>query len=138
MFTRVKKPTPDTAKEVIFEISAKIDDLNIQMKRSQNQLNMSQSNISMYQPSQFDNQRASSQESADNARSQLNQRGESPNAQSMINLNNQKKSPFGKQMINSNSQENLSNYASTADVTLILDEREKRLQVKEEMFKYKE
>jgi hypothetical protein len=32
----------------------------------------------------------------------------------------------------------LSNYASTADVTLILDEREKRLQTKEELFKCKE
>jgi len=41
-------------------------------------------------------------------------------------------------MVGSNSQENLSNYASTADVTLILDEREKRLQVKEELFKCKE
>jgi hypothetical protein len=32
----------------------------------------------------------------------------------------------------------VSHYASTADITLVLDEREKRLQVKEELYQCKE
>ena len=35
-------------------------------------------------------------------------------------------------------QDNVSNYASTTDISLILDEREKRLQTKEELIKVKE
>lgn len=43
-------------------------------------------------------------------------------------------------MLHSHSHENfnVSNYASTADITLILDEREKRLQTKEELVRCKE
>jgi hypothetical protein len=35
-------------------------------------------------------------------------------------------------------QDDVSNYASTTDISLILDEREKRLQTKEELIKVKE
>lgn len=44
----------------------------------------------------------------------------------------------GRQKYFAGAQDDVSNYASTTDISLILDEREKRLQTKEELIKVKE
>jgi hypothetical protein len=59
--------------------------------------------------------------------------------------NNRKRSPFNNALSQSHYPQDdattaisLNNYASTSDISLILDEKEKRLQTKEELVKCKE
>ena len=142
-FTSMRKPTTDSIKEIIFEISSKCDELQMQL-RSQNRNSYLMGSNHFGDVSNIDphgsQQRASSQDSAENQRSQLG-RNESPIASQRYPgtqnpLYSRPRSPFGdKGGVHDGA---LSNYASTADVTLILDEREKRLQTKEELFQCKE
>ena len=119
------KPCMEVVKELIFEISSKIDEFQIQLK----QANRTSSPFNMFEQKN----RASSHESNE-IRSHMG-RHESPDgahsqytAQPM--LQNQRKKHY---MTHNASQEDISNFASTADITLILDEREKRLLAKEEL-----
>lgn len=134
-FTKSKQSHSEILKEVIFEISCKIDEVIIQIRQLET-----------------NRQRASSQESADQVNHLSAIRSGSPGAASthiglappqLTNHNKTAdKNPFyrGTNLLYSQSQENcnLSNFASTADITLILDEREKRLQTKEELVRCKE
>lgn len=123
------KPCMDVVKELIFEISSKIDEFQIQLK----QANRTSSPFNMFEQKN----RAASQESNE-VRSHMG-RQESPDGAhsqytSQPMLLNQRK----KHYMTHASQEDISNFASTADITLILDEREKRLQAKEELVSCKE
>ena len=142
-FTNVKKPTTDSIKEIIFEISSKCDEMQMHLRPPNRNSYLMSSNhfgdVSNIEAHSSQN-RAASQDSAENQRSQLG-RDESPIASQRYPgtqnpLYSRPRSPFGdKGGVHDGA---LSNYASTADVTLILDEREKRLQTKEELFKCKE
>ena len=76
-FTKVKKPTSETLKDIIFEISSKIDDLQIEMRKAHHNASYLSA-----QTSQFDVQiRDNSNGSSDN-RSQFGLRNDSPMAHS--------------------------------------------------------
>ena len=136
-FINNKSAPAETLKEIMFEISCKIDDQVMQIKK-----------LEAISQSLGNQQRASSQESAEQANYLSAIRSNSPASQNNIvpqllnqNRTADKVNPFNQGrggLLASYSQENISHYASTADITLILDEREKKLQIKEELFKCKE
>lgn len=132
-FTSGNQAPAEIIKELIFQISCKIDEMVIQMRQLES---------SQRQP------RSVSQESGDQVNYGV--RTSSPSTQMGLAptqlFNNKtpadKTNPFmgrgGLATAHSHDNFYMSQYASTTDMTLVLDEREKRLQVKEELVKCKE